>query len=279
MRYLISLVSAGAIGMLAMVSSAHADATQDCYRWGDDPDPAIEACTEAIRTHCLTEGRCTEDFRKPGLGRLFVHRALAYANIRGDYRRAISDFNEVIRIVPSDFPREINDAYCGRAFAHIGLGEYDRAIASVDEYFSKYDVKRDTELGIYAHGFGLRGVAYSRKGEQDRAIEEFNVASRLWPSEPIWYMERGTAYTAKGWYDRAMKDHDKAIGMMPKSPVAYVRRGQTWEATRERERAIEDYNKALTFRAEVQWERDEQAVARRRLATLQCSGLGCFWPW
>ena len=273
-RFLMALDAACVLGALIMgTAAARADPKQEqaCYRWPEDPDPAIEACTEAIRTHCVPAGRCLEDFRKADFGRLFVYRGLAYANLKGDYRRAISDFNEVIKIVPSEFPREINDAYCGRAFAYIGLGEYDRAISSIEEFFSKFDVKEDTVFGTNSDAFGLRGVAYSRKGVYERAIADLTVAIKLYSRDALFHTERGTAYTGKGWHERALTDHDTAIRIDRTNVIAHVRRGQTWEAKGERERAIEDYNKAVTFRAKVQWERDEQAVARRRLAALKHS--------
>src|SRR6516165_1397499 len=56
-----------------------------------------------------------------------------------------------------------------------------------------------------------RGLAYQEKGDNDRAIADYDQAIRLDPKYAFAYNGRGNAYKAKGDNDRAIADYDQAI--------------------------------------------------------------------
>jgi tetratricopeptide (TPR) repeat protein len=56
-----------------------------------------------------------------------------------------------------------------------------------------------------------RGVAYSGKGDYDRAIADYDLVVRLAPTEAAAYYDRGSVYGRKGDYDRAISDFDRAV--------------------------------------------------------------------
>src|SRR5262249_3139145 len=59
--------------------------------------------------------------------------------------------------------------------------------------------------------FIIRATAYQRKGDLDRAIQDYNQAIKLDQGSAIAYYNRGVAYGAKRDWDRAVQDYDQAI--------------------------------------------------------------------
>lgn len=64
---------------------------------------------------------------------------------------------------------------------------------------------------ILATAHNNRGNAYSRKGDFDRAIEDYDLAIQFNPSYDKPYNNRGVAFQKKGELDRAIKDFNEAI--------------------------------------------------------------------
>jgi Flp pilus assembly protein TadD len=96
-----------------------------------------------------------------------------------------------------------------------------------------------------ASAYNNRGLAYSKKGENDRAIADHNEALRLDPKFASAYNNRGLAYSEKGENDRAIADYNEALRLNPKNAVAYNNRGFAYWRKGENDRAIADYNEAL----------------------------------
>jgi tetratricopeptide (TPR) repeat protein len=76
-----------------------------------------------------------------------------------------------------------------------------------------------------ARAFSSRGLAYARKGQYDRAIEDLDQAIRFDPNGAFAFRNRGTSYARKGQYDRAIEDLDQAIRLNPNDAVASSHRG------------------------------------------------------
>ena len=90
-----------------------------------------------------------------------------------------------------------------------------------------------------AEAYNNRGTAYKKKGDNDRAIKDYNKAIELKPEScRTLYINRGEAYADKGEYDRAIADHNKGIALNSDLAVAYYNRGTTclqlgeWESAR-----------------------------------------------
>ena len=97
----------------------------------------------------------------------------------------------------------------------------------------------------FANAYGGRGTAFLTKGDNDRAITDYNEAIRLEPKNARAYNARGNAYQAKADYDRAIADYNEAIRLDPKTPHAYNGRGNVYQAKADYDRAIADYNEAI----------------------------------
>lgn len=93
--------------------------------------------------------------------------------------------------------------------------------------------------------FSNRGIGYSKKGNYDLAIQDFDEAIRLSPSDIDKVILRGRAYDSKGNYDRAIQDYDEAIRLNPSFARAFDLRGYAYYDKGNYDRAIQDYDEAI----------------------------------
>ena len=96
-----------------------------------------------------------------------------------------------------------------------------------------------------AEAHNTRGIAYSKNGDQDKAIANFSKAIDLKPELAEAYNNRGVAYNIKDDYVYAIQDFNKAIQLCPDDANAYNNRGNAYSGKGEYDLAIEDYNEAL----------------------------------
>src|SRR4029077_11704670 len=154
-----------AVAMTSTATLVTAPATaQTALQWKctGNPDLAwdvqIEGCTTAIRSGKYS-GR--------DLAWAYCNRGNAHHD-KGDTDRAITDYNEAIRLDP-----KFAFAYNNRGSAYHDKGDTDRAITDYNEA-----IRLDPKL---AFAYNNRGSAYHDKGDPDRAITDYNEAIRLDP--------------------------------------------------------------------------------------------------
>ena len=109
-------VLALAIAITAIpVRSQTNDRSDDCAN-ERNPDLAVSHCTRAIQSGQLSQ---------TDLNTAFNTRGSAYY-VKGDYDRAIEDYDQAIRLAPND-PNSAQ-AFYDRGNAYLNKGDYDRAI-------------------------------------------------------------------------------------------------------------------------------------------------------
>ncbi len=97
---------------------------------------------------------------------------------------------------------------------------------------------------VYADAYITRGAAYSDKGRQEKAIEDFNKAIILDPGVAICYYNRGISYYAQGDYEKALQDYTKAIALKSNEADFYFSRGDAHYRLGNKGQAISDFQKA-----------------------------------
>jgi tetratricopeptide (TPR) repeat protein len=185
--YRVILCAAAAMMIATAVQPATADDRSVCaaYRTGAE---AIAACSRLLELN-------------PKNVVAYSNRGKGYRD-KGDYDRAIADFNQAIRVGP-----KYALAYYYRGLAYNAKGDYDRAIADFNQA-----LRLDPRL---ANAYNDRGIAYHHKGDYDRAISDLDQAIRLNPTLAAAYNNRGKIYEAKNDPDRAIANFDQAFKLDP----------------------------------------------------------------
>jgi tetratricopeptide (TPR) repeat protein len=217
---------------------------------------ALERQTSGVRT---TKYGVSED-KTPQTAGTFIDRGIMFA-MRGEYDKAVADFDEAIRLRP-----DMEAAYLMKAralsasvsivtgveenfsgFKYVTFGErmptieearvHDQAIAAINQALR---INPNNESA-----YSMRGTEYADKGDYDRALEDFNKAIQLAPNFVDAYSNRGAAYYYKKDYDRAIADFNQAIQLSPDFAGAYYNRGMAYFDKRDYDSVIADYTRVI----------------------------------
>ena len=90
-----------------------------------------------------------------------------------------------------------------------------------------------------------RGSAWRKKGDLEKAIADFTDAVRLDPKNVAAFRDRASAWRAKQDYDKAIADCDEAIRLDPNDAPTFRDRALAWSAKREYAKALADYQEAV----------------------------------
>ena len=171
--------------------------TDEAQKCAETPDPnlAFDLCTRAIQSGALSG---------TGLAVTFNNRGNAYQS-KGEYQRAIQDYDEAIRIDP-DSALAFNNR--GTAFQHVG--DYARAIQDYDQA-----IRLD---GSSALSYNNRGRAHQLKEDYAQAIKDYGEAIDIDPDYPLAFYNRGLARFDQGFYIAAVPDFVRAVQLDPAKP-------------------------------------------------------------
>lgn len=108
------------------------------------------------------------------------------------------------------------------------------------------------------------GSTFFGKGDYDRAVTDYEQATRLDPTLAVAYVSRGLVWAAKGDYDRAIVDFDEAVRRKPDRPAIRSEGVEEWNAEQDGQPLNEDYAKiAMTLPGMT--EKEQEAI----LATIR----------
>ena len=252
------LLLAAAVSVVSAFQAVAADNRDlgDCNQ-RTDYDRQISGCSRALA------------WMKPADQRARLHtlRGLAWAN-KGQYNRAIDDYDQAIRLDPKYPWSWINrgEAWnrkgeAARAFADLAeaarldpnnsrvysirastwwlVGELDKAIADYGEA-----IRLEPAFSI---SYNNRALVWRDKGDYDKALADYDEAIRRNPGDLRAWGNRGEIWRLKGDLDRALADQEKQVRIGPNVPNSYLTRGDTFRYRGEFERALADYDKTLVL--------------------------------
>jgi tetratricopeptide (TPR) repeat protein len=159
------------------------------------------------------------------------HRGLA-ALALGDVEAALGDFNQAIRLKPSEAVY-----YNSRGNARILQVDLDQAIADYSQAI-RLDPK-------FAAAYFNRGIAWNAAGQHDKAIQNMNQAIELAPKNSFFYYGRGMAWKARPDLDQAIRDFTQAIRFNPHHADALMERAMAWQNQGQYARAIGDFQEVI----------------------------------
>jgi len=89
------------------------------------------------------------------------------------------------------------------------------------------------------------GIQKALQGDYKNAIQDYDQALKLAPSNSEVYYNRGVAYFSIGLPQNAIQDFDQAITLQPSMAEAYGNRGMIRSHLGDRPGALADYQKAM----------------------------------
>lgn len=127
----------------------------------------------------------------------------------------------------------------------IGRTDYDNAalfdtrIKACTRYISRAQGKHRAE------GYSSRGSWYTKKGNYDQALADFDRALAIDAMNVEFYDYKADVLLAKGDVDGAIDNYNQSIRIDPTYAAAHYSRGRAYEKKGDLERARESYRAAL----------------------------------
>ncbi len=177
------------------------------------PIPATPLSDGALRT-AIRDSANSSDYkaaivllsqllsRHPNSASDYNNRGLMYLK-RGNYQRALDDFNRAIALDP-----HLDRAYNNRANCHAALGNLAAALED-------YDIALDFNP-CNVRAWINQGITFRELGLYDLSLDNFEFALLLESKlQGRLYAERGYTYHLRGDWNCAMADYQRALAAFP----------------------------------------------------------------
>ncbi|MDX2097908.1 MAG: tetratricopeptide repeat protein [Leptolyngbyaceae cyanobacterium bins.59] len=174
---------------------------------------------------------------------------------RQDYKGAIADFTQAIKLNPN-----YSLAYYNRGTCRRKLGDNKGA---VEDFTKAIQINQNWGDKGAAVAYNNRGNARSDMGDVKGSLTDYDQAIRINPKYGLAYYNRGNAYSVSGNRKKAMEDYNLAIQYRPDLPEAYFNRAILKERARDRKGAVADYQKSADIYQEQGRMQDYQDAMQR----------------
>lgn len=168
----------------------------------------------------------------------FIGRGVLLATRKRFYARAISDFSMVLALSPDRL-----EALMRRGDAYSQMGNFGPALADLDRAVAL--APDNAEVRVY------RGLANARRGDASHAQADYTAALALDPQNVDALVNRAAVYSTAGDQPSAIRDLDAAIARKSNDPMAFYNRGYAHFANRDYALAMSDYSAAIGLDPEM----------------------------
>ncbi|MEN6422409.1 MAG: tetratricopeptide repeat protein, partial [Smithella sp.] len=178
------------------------------------------------------------------------------------WKNGMELFNHTLRVTKNNY------------LAHNNLGLALVAEGKIEEAVAQYNAALDIKSLMPDHilVYNNRGIAYSRLGLYQKALDDLNQAIERKPDYADAYGNRGIVYSHLGQNRLAFEDFNKALQLNPDQADLYNNRGVVCAKLGFYRRAIEDFNEAIRLKPD-----DADAFYKRGVVYLEQGNkeLGC----
>lgn len=164
----------------------------------------------------------------------YIMRADIAMNSRQDYKSALADMNEAIKLQP-----KFAGLYINRAFLRYNTDDYFGAMADFD-----YALQLEP---LNAAALFNRGLLLTEVNANDRALNDFTKVLELNPDDYRALYNRAVVYGKKGEYAAATADINRVIEAFPDFPGAVYLHGEFARRSGDLKTAKRDFDKAMAL--------------------------------
>jgi len=90
-----------------------------------------------------------------------------------------------------------------------------------------------------------RAWAYYKVGQYDKAIEDYSAIVKLKPRDLVGYINRGNIYALLGQFDKAIEDYSAIMKLKPRNIIGYINRGNIYASLGQLDKAVMDFTNAI----------------------------------
>jgi tetratricopeptide (TPR) repeat protein len=158
---------------------------------------------------------------------------------------AIEALNQALKIAPAN-NGQLPSLYEALANAYYAKGQKEKALVAFD---SLLHCQGDRFVISHAH-FG-RASIFEDKGENNRALQELDMAIKSVPADKYLHDAKGSLLIKLKQYKAAIAELSTAIKLAPHDSTVYAKRAQAYEALGEKELGREDRHMAESLSREA----------------------------
>jgi tetratricopeptide (TPR) repeat protein len=158
---------------------------------------------------------------------------------KGDYRRALADYNQSITLKP-----DLAVAYNNRGLLKKKLNDYRGALA---DYNQSIALKPDLALAYINRGL----LKYEKLNDYRGALADYNQSITLKPDLAVAYNNRGNLKKRLNDVKGALADFNQSIVLKPDFAEAYSNRGILKVKLNDVKGALDDFNQSIALRPDT----------------------------
>jgi len=134
--------------------------------------------------------------------------------------------------------------------------DYNQRVAVCSAAIASGKLKGDD----LARAYHLRGWAYYSLKQAESAMQDYNRAIALVPTDPDFYNDRGIQFQDLGNNESALQDFNKSISLKPDYALGYANQGYTYKVLNRLDDAIAALSTAIRLNPNLAWAYQNRAA-------------------